>query len=103
MDKVGTYRLKVEKIFTDQSFPTASWWRKVKVKPGDYDILADRYMRMIMLPGVCVDAFFPSSFGGVMYGNPDRYDIGKDSIYRIHTYDFCLDDLNSEDVEIIRG
>ena len=68
---VGTLTLTEPVQYTDRTFPTASWWRKLELQPGTYDVVA-RYTwedldrerpatLSVALPGVTVDEYFVST------------------------------------------
>ena len=65
---VGTLTLDEPTEHTDRSFPSASWWRKLQLQPGTYDVVAtysremlDRpYYLTVTIPGVTVDEYFVS-------------------------------------------
>jgi hypothetical protein len=76
-EKVGVYVLDKDTDFTDRSFETASWWRQVHVKAGEYPVYlvhwyGEQYYFLAELEGVETDQYFPSSYGGVPYTNGKR-------------------------------
>ena len=82
--QVGWYRLVVPLTDTNNSFQTASWWEKTTVAPGVYPVFVrqDNYSKQecflsIEFTGTVVDDFFPSSFGGVMYGEAKPKHLGE--------------------------
>ena len=63
----------------ENRYETASWYQTVEVAPGEFtmtgEFTPDGHLTSTFyptLPGTIVDAFFPSSFGGVMYGSGSR-------------------------------
>lgn len=84
--KIGVVTVPEAFIYHKNNYETASWYKDIEVAPGDYPVMADvvdglvnAYEHiLIKFSGVVTASFFPSSFGGVMYGNGDRpEDIGK--------------------------
>lgn len=101
MDKVqiGVYLVKEPTEFTDRSYPTASWHQTILVQPGEYPVMAavgkdgevaDTSI-YVKLPGTITDAYFPSSFGGVIYGDGNRKEsIGRDASHAMTPYAHAL-------------
>jgi len=89
--QVGWYRLAEHITDVNQNFATASWWEKSVVPPGIYPVFARRnpYQKddvflSVEFAGTVVDDFFPSSFGGVMYGDAKPKHIGESRPVRRH-------------------
>jgi hypothetical protein len=83
---IGAIRTHLPHQYHDNSFETASWYETSELPPGIYPIQVgiQTYGRQKPLSlyaqgqGVVIDAFFPSSFGGVMFGGSNRENyVGK--------------------------
>lgn len=98
--QVGWYVVEEDVVLRDASYPTASWYKEILVRAGKYPALAqvDKSTGYVVdfpgvyasLPGECVAAWFPSSFGGVPFGSPpapnEHPDVGEPAVYRTSAY-----------------
>jgi len=86
LEVIGTFTVTETETRTDRSYPTASWYQDVEIEPqtvevfGEIDDNGEVEDTSIgfALEGTITASFFPSSFGGMSYGNGNRpEDIGK--------------------------
>lgn len=102
---IGTYTVTEPTTFRRADYPTASWWKKIEVAPGTYDVFAtlspagfvDRVS--VKLTGTVVDAYFPSSFAGNIHTDGKRpQEIGRTDSLHLGLYGFSFADaLDDED------
>ena len=94
--KIGTLTLSEPHIYTIQ-YETASWYTKVEVQPGTFDLIATfqykrAYWIMVGLPGRITEEYMPSTFGyGLPIGDgrrPER--IGQVMTYHGQSYAFVI-------------
>jgi hypothetical protein len=93
----GTYRVAEKKVYHYAGYECAAWSQDVEVAAGDYPVVAlvegshVKYF-LVTLPGVIVEDFFPSLFGGMAIGKPydTKQNAGKSATYRIQCDDYIV-------------
>lgn len=119
--QIGWYVLKEDKVFRDNGYETAAWFKDINVKAGCYPVTAklDRsekdghlkneinYMSVyIRLNGTVVAEDFQSRYFGVPIGNDNPKYIGTEGDMFLHPYAFSVaeDALNNKgDIKLADG
>ena len=84
-------------------YETAAWWTKITVQPGDYEARPiDQFNRdttlehakwvVVTMPGVVLDEYMPSLYGGVPIAGSDRGKerVGQETTHSLSPYAYAV-------------